>query len=131
MTAVLQAIWDDSQTDDGIFGSTSAGANRGVWGISTRRLWHWRSRCSLGLYTLLLLVTLRTLAGAKSYSMDQVTIAGGGGTCSGGQFTLSGTIATNQSASRLNRVAGHFQKAREVCKRSLPVRFHLGNIIRN
>ena len=55
---------------------------------------HWAGRLSttfIGLVTLLALLNLQNVS-AQSYALDWSTIDGGGGTSSGGQYTLSGTI---------------------------------------
>jgi hypothetical protein len=46
---------------------------------------------------LLLLISLTTLAQAQSYSIDWFKVAGGGGTSTNGQFSLSGTIGQHDA----------------------------------
>jgi len=52
----------------------------------------------IGLVTLLALLNLASVS-AQTYSLDWSTIDGGGGTSSGGQYTLSGTIGQPDAGS--------------------------------
>ena len=54
--------------------------------------WRLKLGASLGLGCWCLALFLTTAASAQSYSINWSKIAGGGGTSSGGQYTLSGTI---------------------------------------
>ena len=48
-------------------------------------------------HVLLLLISLTTLVQAQSYSVDWFKVAGGGGTSTNGQYSLSGTIGQHDA----------------------------------
>ena len=49
------------------------------------------------IFLLILFVSLARLANAQSYSIDRFTVAGGGGTSTNGQFSVSGTIGQHDA----------------------------------